>query len=94
MQVIVCGEKYQCSRAVKGANYARLYDERGNVSIEFIGVSNFDGYFIDGGEWEIPEITEQERTDARIAAIEAVVKGTPTYGELLEAVNVLLGETP
>ena len=32
--------------------------------------------------------------DERLAAVEAVVKGTPTYGELLEAVNILLGETP
>lgn len=32
--------------------------------------------------------------DERLAAVEAVVKGTPSYGELLEAVNILLGETP
>ena len=30
--------------------------------------------------------------DERLAAVEAVVKGTPSYGELLEAVNILLGE--
>ena len=30
--------------------------------------------------------------DERLAAVEAVVSGTPTYGELLEAVNILLGE--
>ena len=30
--------------------------------------------------------------DERIAAVEAVVNGTPSYGELLEAVNILLGE--
>ena len=28
----------------------------------------------------------------RVAEIETLVKGTPTYGELLEAVNILLGE--
>ena len=28
--------------------------------------------------------------DERLAAVEAVVKGTPSYGELLEAVNLLL----
>lgn len=32
--------------------------------------------------------------EERLAAVEAVVKGTPSYGELLEAVNILLGETP
>ena len=30
--------------------------------------------------------------EERLAAVEAVVKGTPSYGELLEAVNILLGE--
>ena len=30
--------------------------------------------------------------DERLAAVEAVVSGTPSYGELLEAVNILLGE--
>jgi hypothetical protein len=30
--------------------------------------------------------------DERLAAVETVVKGTPSYGELLEAVNILLGE--
>jgi hypothetical protein len=32
--------------------------------------------------------------EERLAEVEALVKGTPTYGELLEAVNILLGETP
>jgi len=36
---------------------------------------------------EAPATLEQ-----RVAAVEAVVKGTPSYGELLEAVNILLGE--
>ena len=30
--------------------------------------------------------------EQRVQAVEAVVKGTPSYGELLEAVNILLGE--
>jgi len=28
----------------------------------------------------------------RVSDIESLVKGTPSYGELLEAVNILLGE--
>lgn len=31
-------------------------------------------------------------TEQRIADLETLVKGTPSYGELLEAVNILLGE--
>lgn len=30
--------------------------------------------------------------EERVAAVEALVTGTPSYGELLEAVNILLGE--
>ena len=32
--------------------------------------------------------------EERLAAVEELVKGAPSHGELLEAVNVLLGETP
>ena len=40
-----------------------------------------------------PVKTEPERSlEDRVAEIETLVKGTPTYGELLEAVNILLGE--
>lgn len=41
-----------------------------------------------------PVIIPATTIDERLAAVEAVVKGTPSYGELLEAVNILLGETP
>ena len=41
-----------------------------------------------------PVIVPVPTIDERLAAVEAVVKGTPSYGELLEAVNILLGETP
>ena len=41
-----------------------------------------------------PVVIPVPTIDERLAAVEAVVKGTPSYGELLEAVNILLGETP
>ena len=41
-----------------------------------------------------PVVVPVPSIDERLAAVEALVKGTPTYGELLEAVNILLGETP
>ena len=41
-----------------------------------------------------PVIVPAPTIDERLAEVEALVKGTPTYGELLEAVNILLGETP
>ena len=40
-----------------------------------------------------PVEADSERSlEDRVAEIETLVKGTPTYGELLEAVNILLGE--
>ena len=41
-----------------------------------------------------PVIVPVPTLDERLAQVEALVKGTPSYGELLEAVNILLGETP
>jgi len=61
-------------------------------------------YSFDGGkvitrtklqlEADKPVVVPIPTLDERLAAVEAVVKGTPSYGELLEAVNILLGETP
>ena len=41
-----------------------------------------------------PVIVPATTIDERLSEVEAVVKGAPSYGELLEAVNILLGETP
>jgi hypothetical protein len=43
-------------------------------------------------EIEVPMTESPSTLEQRVAAVEAVVQGTPTYGELLEAVNILLGE--
>ncbi|NCC05237.1 MAG: hypothetical protein EOM37_14660 [Proteobacteria bacterium] len=39
-----------------------------------------------------PVIVHVPTIDERLAQVEELVKGTPSYGELLEAVNILLGE--
>lgn len=41
-----------------------------------------------------PVVVPVPTIDERLAQVEAVVNGTPSYSELLEAVNILLGETP
>ena len=38
------------------------------------------------------ERTKPPTIEERLKELESVVKGTPSYGELLEAVNILLGE--
>lgn len=51
MRVIVCGEAYECARAERGADFARLYDEDGALLVSFTGIRSFDGYSIEDGEW-------------------------------------------
>jgi len=53
--------------------------------------SNYDAWIAHAKDIE-PELLPPPTIDERLAAVEAVVKGTPSYGELLEAVNILLGE--
>ena len=45
-------------------------------------------------EADKPVVVPVPTIDERLAQVEELVKGTPSYGELLEAVNILLGETP
>jgi len=52
--------------------------------------SNLPAWFQRAKDVSVVESTPT--IDERLAAVEAVVKGTPSYGELLEAVNILLGE--
>ena len=53
--------------------------------------SNYDAWIAHAKDIE-PELAPPPTIEERIAGLEAVVKGTPSYGELLEAVNILLGE--
>ena len=53
--------------------------------------SNYDAWIAHAKDIE-PELLPPPTIEERLAGLEAVVKGTPSYGELLEAVNILLGE--
>jgi len=55
--------------------------------------SNYDAWLKHAKDIE-PELLPPPTIEERLAGLETVVKGTPSYGELLEAVNILLGETP
>lgn len=43
---------YECSRAVRGVNYIRLYDENNILIVSFEGVSDTTQFIIKDGEWE------------------------------------------
>ena len=53
--------------------------------------SNYDAWIAHAKDIE-PELLPPPTIEERIAGLEAVVKGTPSYSELLETVNILLGE--
>ena len=61
--------------------YTRNIDER----IE----SNYDAWIAHAKDIE-PELLPPPTIEERLKELESVVKGTPSYGELLEAVNLLL----
>ena len=53
--------------------------------------SNLPAWFQRAKDVEL-ELAPPPTIEERLEELEAVVKGTPSYGELLEAVNILLGE--
>jgi len=65
MIVIVHGEEFECDRAVRGKDYIHLYEGNSKI-VTFSGISDFNGYNIEGGEWEIPEPTLEQRNRADI----------------------------
>ena len=56
--------------------------------------SNYDAWFKHAKDVDYDKSAQSTSLETRVTEIESLVKGTPSYGDLLEAVNVLLGETP
>lgn len=71
MKVTAYGEEYDCTKAVKGADFIRLYDGNMEEYCVFGGINSFEGYEITGGEWSVPEKTDKER----IAELEETLAG-------------------
>lgn len=72
-------QELECAKAVKGTDYIKLYDNNNTEIASFIGISNFNGFEIIGGDWSTPEPTEQEKINSKIAYL-AMMGG---YDELL-----------
>lgn len=60
------------------------------INIEDRIESNFDAWIKHAKDVDFEKNAAEPTLEERVADIEALVKGTPTYGELLEAVNLLL----
>lgn len=61
MQVNIYGTTHACAKAVKGKDYVFLYDANGNEIMACQGISSFDGYEIEGGEWNTPSPTLEDK---------------------------------
>ena len=61
---------YECTRAVKGVNYIRLYDSSNSLVAAFEGVSDFSMFTIEDGEWETG------RSNRRVGAIATIDDGS------------------
>lgn len=82
----------------------RHFELNGVVNPPMTDYSGVPLYKLDGGkvvartqeelDADKPVIVQVPTFEERLASVEELVNGTPSYGELLEAVNVLLGETP
>ena len=79
MTATIYGKEYVCDRAVKGADWIRLY-EGGELTLEHNGITDFGAYLLSGGDWEPGgELAVNERiaslelqmTDAQMALVEA-----------------------
>ena len=75
MIVTVNGERIECDKAIKGENFIELYMGGAKIA-SFEGISDFSGYSIEGGEWETPLPSQQERLEAlEMAMLEMVLGG-------------------
>lgn len=57
----------ECSRAVKGANYIRLYNDNNIKIVAFEEVADFSAFSIEGGEWEAGKSTQKVMADAIVS---------------------------
>ena len=74
--VIKCfGQEITCNKAVKGTDYIKAYSENGDCIFEAVPIDDFSYYSIEGGEWSVPEMTQQERIEELEALVAELLFG-------------------
>ena len=63
--VTYLGESYECSVALKGANYIHLLNDGGYLIAAFDGITDFSNFAISSGNWTVPASDD----DCHIAVI-------------------------
>lgn len=69
MYVTYCGKDFPCSQAERGSDYIALYNATGGVIGRFSGVTNMDGFTLQGGDWSNPAPTQGDVNAANIEYI-------------------------
>lgn len=71
MTLIFAGKTYDCTRAIKSNDKVTLFlTESGTV--EFSGVSDWNAFTLEGGEWALPEVTAEEQLRADVDFLAAM----------------------
>lgn len=71
MNITFAGEQFACSKAVRDGSSAVLYLEDGGT-VTFSGVSDWDAFTIQGGDWSLPDVTPEEQLRADVDFIAAM----------------------
>lgn len=64
MKVIINGEVFHCSRAIKGSDFIVLTLTDGST-VELRGIRDMSGITIEGGEWEAPAPTRLDKVESQ-----------------------------
>ena len=65
--------EYECTKAVKGSDYIRLYNKE-NLIVEFTGIQSFDDFKISGGSWTPAPPSLEEQLEIQAGAIEELAE--------------------
>lgn len=57
MIIKIYGTDYTCEKAVKGIDFVNLYGQDDKIIATFNGISSFDDYVIEDGDWFTPPQT-------------------------------------
>lgn len=65
MTVTFAGKPYDCSKAIREKDHAALH-LTGGGTVEFGGVSDWNVFKLENGEWSAPEVSVQEQLRADV----------------------------
>jgi hypothetical protein len=74
MYLIANNERIECTKAEKGADFINVYDDNSIISA-FLGISNFSGFSVEGGDFTIAPLDDITQLQLAIAELAELVVG-------------------